>query len=336
MSTLGPLKETLRELAHTVIALSACKQSTVAVVREEEPKLTAKKAKLYKALATRGMDYATIDTLVAEELKEIKADAKEKGTVTLVAHNGESTTENGTPNALCQSMEDYYSAARARLTELPDFMLPLMIHQGLQAVSDLHHIKIEHAELWLVMVGPRVAEVEVTPLETPDAEGNAMSSSQLSLCALEKLNGGYSLEDAELMAKAIAKMLETLEGSQKPVVMTASAALNNHISHIMDDLQALVARAVPIAGTEVAQELCNMLATAKTLVKQQDFYMVFNAASSLGEPMFWSGDDGWVGFHDADIFSLPDNIDMPIARTARVITYTEAAALHKASKPQLH
>ena len=46
MSTFGPLKETLRELAHTVIALSACKQSTMADVREEEPKLAAKKNSL--------------------------------------------------------------------------------------------------------------------------------------------------------------------------------------------------------------------------------------------------------------------------------------------------
>ena len=163
-----------------------------------------------------------------------------------------------------------------------------------------------------------------------------MTSSQLSLGALEKLDGGYSLEDAELMAKAIAEILEPLEGSQKPVVMTASAALNNHISHIMDDLQVLVSRAEPIAGTEMAQELRNMLAAAKTLVKQQDFYMVFNAASSLNEPMFWSGDNGWVGFRDADIFSLPDSIDAPVTETTRVITYTEAAALHDACKAQLH
>ena len=336
MSTLGPLKETLRELAHTVIALSACKQSTVAVVREEELKLTAKKAKLYKALATSGMDYATIDTLVAEELKEIKADAKTKGTVTLVAHNGESTTEKGTPSPLCESMEDYYKNASARRAETPDFMLPLLIQQGLQAVSDLHHIKIEHAELWLVMVGPRVAELEVTPLEEPDAEGNAMTSSQLSLRPLENLDGGYALEDAELMAGAVAEILEPLEGSQKPVVMTASAALNNHISHIMDDLQVLISRAESLASAEVAQELRDMLTAAKKLVKQQDFYMVFNAASSLNEPMFWSGDDGWVGFREADIFSLPDNIDMPAAETAHIITYTEASTLHEACKAKLH
>ena len=336
MSTFGPLKETLRELAHTVIALSACKQSTVAVVREEEPKLTAKKAKLYKALATSGMDYATIDTLVAEELKEIKADAKTKGTVTLVAHNGESTTEKGTPSPLCESMEDYYKNASARRAETPDFMLPLLIQQGLQAVSDLHHIKIEHAELWLVMVGPRVAELEVTPLETPDAEGKAMTSSQLSLGALENLNGGYTLEDAELMAKAVAEILEPLEGSQKPVVLAASAAINNHISHIMSDLQMLVSRAEPMMNADAAQELRGILEDAKMLVKQQDFYMVFNAASSLNEPMFWSNDDGWVGFHDADIFSLPDNIDMPAAETAHVITYTEASTLHEACKAQLH
>ena len=336
MSTFGPLKETLRELAHTVIALSVCKQSAVAAVRDEEPKLAAKKTKLYKALAARGMDYATIDTLVAEELKEIKADAKEKGAITLVAHNGESTTEKGTPSPLCESAEDYYNAASARRAETSDFMLPMLIHQGLKAVSDLHHIKIEHAELWLVMVGPHVAELEVTPLEEPDAEGNAMTSSQLSLRPLENLDGGYALEDAELMAGAIAEILEPLEGSQKPVVMTASAALNNHISHIMGDLQVLVARAVPIAGAEVAQELRNMLAAAKTLVKQQDFYMVFNVASGLNEPMFWSGDNGWVGFHEADIFSLPDSVDAPMTGTARIITYTEAAALHKASKAQLH
>ena len=64
--------------------------------------------------------------------------------------------------------------------------------------------------------------------------------------------------------------------------------------------------------------------------------MVFNAASSPNEPMFWSGDDGWVGFHEADIFSLPDSVDAPAAEAARIITYTEAAALHKASKAQLH
>ena len=336
MSTFGPLKETLRELAHTVIALSACKQSTMADTRDEEPKLAAKKAKLYKALAARGMDYATIDTLVAEELKEIKADAKEKGAFTLVAHNGESTTGKGTPSPLCENIGDYYKNASARRAETPDFMLPLLIQQGLQAVSDLHHIKIKHAELWLVMVGPRVAELEVTPLEEPDAEGNAMTSSQLLLRPLENLDGGYTLEDAEFMAGAVAEILEHLEGSQKPVVMTASAALNNHISHIMDDLQVLIARAEPMAGAEVAQELRDMLAAAKTLVKQQDFYMVFNAASSLGEPMFWSGDDGWVGFHDADIFSLPDSVDAPATEAARIITYTEAAALHKASKAQLH
>ena len=336
MSTFGPLKETLRELAHTVIALSACKQSTVADVRDEEPKLAAKKTKLYKALAARGMDYATIDTLVAEELKEIKADAKANGTVTMIAHNGDSTTEKGTPSPLCESLEGYYKNVSARLAETPDFMLPLLIQQGLQAVSDLHHIKVEHNELWLVMVGPRVAEVEVTPLEEPDAEGSAMSSSQLSLCALEKLNGGYTLEDAKLMAKAIAEILEPLEGSQKPVVLAASAALNNNISHIMDDLQALISRAESLVGADAAQELRDMLEDAKTLVKQQDFYMVHDAASSLGEPMFWSGDDGWVGFHEADIFSLPDSIDAPVTGTARVVTYTEAAALHKASKPQLH
>ena len=336
MSTLGPLKETLRELAHTVIALSACKQSTVADVRDEEPKLTAKKAKLYKTLAARGMDYATIDTLVAEELKEIKADAKAKGTVTMIAHNGDSTTEKGTPSPLCESLEDYYNAASAQRAETPDFMLPLLIHQGLQAVSDLHHIKIEHNELWLVMVGPRVAELEVTPLETPDAEGNAMTSSQLSLSPLENLDGGYALEDAELMAKAIAEILEPLEGSQKPVVLAASAAINNHISHIMSDLQMLVSRAEPMMNAEAAQELRGILEDAKMLVKQQDFYMVHDTASSLGEPMFWSGDDGWVSFHEADIFSLPDNIDMPAAEAAHVITYTEATALHEASKAKLH
>ena len=336
MSTLGPLKETLRELAHTVIALSACKQSTVADVRDEEPKLAAKKTKLYKALAARGMDYATIDTLVAEELKEIKADAKEKGAITLIAHNGDSTTEKGTPSPLCENIEDYYKNVSAQLAELPDFMLPMLIQQGLQAVSDMHHIKIEHNELWLVMVGPRVAELEVTPLEEPDAEGNAMTSSQLSLSTLEKLDGGYALEDAKLMAKAVAEILEPLEGSQKPVVLAASAAINNHISHIMDDLQVLVARAEPMMNAEAAQELRGILEDAKMLVKQQDFYMVHDAASSLGEPMFWSNDDGWVGFNDADIFSLPDNIDMPAAETAHVITYTEASTLHKASKPQLH
>ena len=144
-----------------------------------------------------------------------------------------------------------------------------------------------------------------------------MTSSQLSLRPLENLDGGYTLEDAELMAKAVAEILEPLEGSQKPVVMAASAALNNHISHIMDDLQVLVARAVPIAGTEVAQELRNMLADAKTLVKQQDYYMVFNAASSPNEPMFWSGDNGWVGFRDADIFSLPDSVDAPLRPRTR-------------------
>ena len=336
MSTLGPLKETLRELAHTVIALSACKQSTVADVRNEEPKLAAKKTKLYKALAAHGMDYATIDTLVAEELKEIKADAKEKGAITLIAHNGDSTTEKGTPSPLCENIEDYYKNVSAQLAELPDFMLPMLIQQRLQAVSDMHHIKIEHNELWLVMVGPRAAELEVTPLEEPDAEGNAMTSSQLSLRPLENLDGGYTLEDAKLMAKAVAEILEPLEGSQKPVVMTVSAAINNHISYIMSDLQALVSRAESLSSVDAAQELRDMLAAAKTLVKQQDFYMVFNAASSPNEPMFWSGDDRWVGFRDADIFSLPDNIDMPIARTARVITYTEATALYEASKEQQH
>ena len=163
-----------------------------------------------------------------------------------------------------------------------------------------------------------------------------MTSSQLSLGALENLDGGYTLEDAELMAKAVAEILEPLEGSQKPMVMTASAALNNHISHIMDDLQVLVSRAEPMMNADAVQELRGILEDAKMLVKQQDFYMVFNAASSPNEPMFWSNDDGWVGFHDADIFSLPDNIDMPAAETAHVITYTEASTLHKASKAKLH
>ena len=323
MSTLGPLKETLQELARIELALKNRDEPTGnSVIEKHMKKLEQARKAIRKSLAANGMDYATIDVLVQDEIDALTAEARETKKSILMSHNDD-TAPNGTPQALCQTFEDYKAGIREHQKDATGLSAVFAFTGGFKYFESLQQsrcatVDAETAlgeDLWLIMVGGQCASLEVTPHETPDENGEGMACYQLMLSPLRNTTDAFDGADAEDIQSHIAQMLSTMEGAATPEKLLMRDAFYREQEMVLENMRVLLQRVETDMNYEI-EPMREAINKMEALLGTSTYYMVHNpnrtAKSIDGDdaPCFWSEDDGWTDFHEGDVFAF-DDVEIP-------------------------
>lgn len=334
----GPLKETLQELARIELALKNRDEPTGnSIIEKRLKKLKQTSDASRKALAAQGMDYATIDMLVQDEIDALTAEARKSRKSILVSHDDD-ITDSGTPEALCQTFEGYKARIRQRQKDATDLSAVLAFASGFKYFESLQQsrcatIDAEAAygeDLWVIMIGGQCASLEVTPHEEPDENGEGMACYQLTLNPLHSTSNAFNATDAENVLHHVTQMLSTMKGAAAPEKLLIRVAFYREQEMVLENMRVLLQRIETDTNYEV-ESMRKTIQKLETMLGTSTYYMVHNpnrtAKSIDGDdaPSFWSEDGGWTDLHEGDVFAF-DDVEMPEGGV--LIPLREATNIH--------
>lgn len=323
MSTFGPLKETMKELARIELALkNRTEPNGNSIIEKHLKKLEQTRKAIRNSLAAQGMDYATIDVLVQDEIDALTAEARRTRKSILMSHNDD-TAGNGTPQALCQTFEDYKAGIREHQKDATGLSAVFAFAEGFKYFESLQQsrcatIDAEAAydeDLWVIMIGGQCANLEVTTHEEPDENGEGMACYQLILNPLRKTNDAFVDADAENILHNINQMLSTMKGATAPEKLLLRIAFYREQEMVLENMRVLLQRIETESNSEI-ESMREAIQKLEAMLGKSTYYMVHNpnrtAKSVDGNdaPSFWSEDEGWTDFHEGDVFAFND-VELP-------------------------
>lgn len=321
--TNGPLKETLQELARIELSLkNRIEPKGNSIIEKHLKKLEHTREMLRKSLAANGMDYATIDVLVQDEIDALTAEARETKKSILMSHN-DSIAPNGTPHVLGQTFEDYKAGIREYQKDATGLSAVFAFTGGFKYFESLQQsrcaaVDAETAygeDLWVIMVGGQCASLQVIPHETPDENGEGMACYQLMLSPLRNTTDAFNGADAEDVRNHITEMLSTMEGTAAPEKLLMRDAFRREQEMVLENMRVLLRRVETGVDCEI-EPMREAIKKMEALLGTSSYYMVHNpnrtAKSIDGDdaPCFWSEDDGWTDLHEGDVFAF-DDVEVP-------------------------
>jgi hypothetical protein len=337
--TNGPLKETLKELARIELSLkNRIEPKGNSLIEKHLKKLEQARKMLRKSLAANGMDYATIDVLVQDEIDALTAEARETRKSILMSHNDDSA-DNGTPQALCQTFEDYRAGIREHQKDATGLSAIFAFTGGFKYFESLQQSRcatidaeaMYGEDLWVIMIGGQCVSLEVTTHGAPDENGESMACYQLMLNPLRGTTEAFIEKDAKDMLDDVTQMLSTMEGAAAPEKLLMRVAFYREQEMVLENMRVLLQRIETESNSEI-ESMRKAVQKLEAMLGKSTYYMVHNpnrtAESIDGDdaPSFWSEDEGWTDLHEGDVFAF-DDVELPEGGV--LLPLREATSIHE-------